>query len=75
VVSLTPALAVMVGDKNNNKATTFSIELIATLAPARAGTRLTKNKMSIQHDQLLIFQVLKPLLGLRSGFGTNLFPI
>jgi hypothetical protein len=39
VVSLPPALAVMVGEAKNKRQ--VSIEIRATLAPARAGTRLT----------------------------------
>jgi hypothetical protein len=43
----------MVGDKNN-KATKVSIELRAILAPARAGTRLTKIKYTTPCSLLVL---------------------
>jgi hypothetical protein len=50
VVSLAPALAVMVGDKKKGKAK-VSKEIMASLAPARAGTRLT-DKIYLQPEQI-----------------------
>jgi hypothetical protein len=63
VVSLPPALALMVGEAKNKRQ--VSIEIRATLAPARAGTRLT-NKVQKEATQKIL-----PLETIQSeGFTT-----